>query len=107
VTQLVEFKSQQDASTLVEVEMWNGPIAREGPSAAGVIEAGESLERVHRQLGPVVRGIVSQLGAATEWPDQVEVGFGGKLSADANVIIARTGSQPNFRIAMTWSHDHT
>jgi Trypsin-co-occurring domain 1 len=33
----------------------------------------------------------------------VTVEFSIKLSADANVIIARTAGEANFRISMSWS----
>jgi hypothetical protein len=89
---------------LVEVEQRaGGPVTRGPGSAAAVVEAGESLEQVLGQLGPGVKGIVSQLRAAADWPDEVEIEFGVKLSADANVIIARTGGEANFRIALKWS----
>ena len=55
------------------------------------------------RLGPAMRGIVLQLRAAAEWPDEVEVEFAVKVSADSNVIIARAGGEANFRIALRWS----
>jgi hypothetical protein len=55
------------------------------------------------RLGPAVRGIVAELQAAADWSDDVEVEFGVKLSADWNLIIARTGGEANFRIAMRWT----
>lgn len=68
-----------------------------------VVEAGASLEQVLGRLGPAMRGIVSQLREAAEWPDEVEVEFAVKVSADSNVIIARAGGEANFRIALKWS----
>jgi len=55
------------------------------------------------QLGPLVNGVVTKLREASDWPDEVQVEFSIKLSADANVIIARTAGEANFRIALRWT----
>ena len=106
MTQLLEFKSQEGALIFVEVdERPSGPVTRGGRSAEAVVEAGEGLEQVLARLSPVVAGIVTQLRETPDWPDQIEVEFGVRLSADANVIIVRAGGEANFRIALRWSHD--
>lgn len=101
--ELLEFKTETGDSVLVEVDEPRGPVTRGGRPTAAVIEAGETLERVLGRLGPAVRGIVAQLRATADWPDEVEVEFGVKLSADSNVIIARAGGEANFRIALKWA----
>ena len=80
-----------------------GPVTRGARPDEVVVRAGQSIEQVLGRVGPAVRGIVSELRAAAEWPDEVEVEFAIKLSADANVIIARTGGEANFRVALRWS----
>jgi hypothetical protein len=102
--ELLEFKTEAGDSVLVEVDEPRGPVTRGGRAEGVVVEAAESLEHVLGRLGPVVRGIVAQLRAAADWPDEVEVEFGVKLSADSNVIIARAGGEANFRIALRWVH---
>ena len=104
MSQIVEFRSEEDRSLLVEVEDDRGArVMRGGRTADAVIEAGVSLETMLGGLGTAVKGIVSQVRAAADWPDEVEIEFGVKVSADANVIIARTTGEANFRIAMKWS----
>jgi hypothetical protein len=76
---------------------------RGGRATEAVIEAGTSLEQVLSGLGPAVKGIVAELRSAADWPDEVEIAFGVKLSADAGVIIARAGGEANFTISMKWS----
>jgi hypothetical protein len=105
VGQLIELDLDEGGSVLVEVDApARGPVTRGGGPAEVVTKAGESLEQVLGRIGPAVRGIVSELRSAADWPDQVEVEFAVKLSTDANVIIARTGGEANFRIALRWSH---
>ena len=102
---LLDLDLERGGSILVEVDQLDpgGPIMRGGRPAQAVVKAGETLEHVLGQLGPAVRGIVSELRSAADWPDEVEVEFAIKLSIDANIVIARTGGEANFRIVLRWS----
>lgn len=107
MTALLEFKSEQGATVLVETAdpARSGPLTRGGRADEAIAEASKSLESMLSQLGPAVKGIVSELRASTDWPDEVEVEFAVKISADSNVIIARAGGEANFRIALRWSSE--
>jgi NTP-dependent ternary system trypsin peptidase co-occuring protein len=48
---------------------------------------------------------VTKLRESADWPEQVEVEFAVKISADSNVIIARAGGEANFRVLMRWSKE--
>ena len=102
MTQLLGLELEEGGSILVEAEA-RRPVTR-GPPAEAVTEAGQSLEQVLGRLGPAVKGIVSELRAAADWPEEVEIEFGVKLSTDTTVIIARSGGEANFRIALKWSN---
>jgi hypothetical protein len=103
VSSLLEFKTETGESRLGEVAEPTGrAITRGGRTAEVVVEAGASLEQVLGRLGPAMKGILSQIREAAERPDEVEIEFGVKLSADSNVIIARAGGEANFRIALKW-----
>jgi hypothetical protein len=107
MTELLSFKTD-GGPILVEVtEPGAGSVTRGGRAGALVVEAGESLDRVLGRLGPVITGVVAELRAAGDWPDEVEVEFAVKLSADSNVIIARTGGEANFRIALKWTREQS
>jgi len=104
MAQLVDFKLEEGGSILVEVEeQTREPVTRRGRPAEAVTQAAESLEQVLGRLGPAMKGIVSELRAAADGPEEVEIEFGVKLATDANVIIARTSGEANFRIALKWS----
>ena len=47
-----------------------------------------------------MKGVVSRLREAADWPDEVEVEFAIKPSADDNVIIARSAGEANLRISL-------
>lgn len=101
----MRFESEQGGAVLVEVAepAAGGPVTRGGRPAAMISDAGESLEQVLGRIGPVVQGVVSKLRESADWPEQVEVEFAVKISADSNVIIARAGGEANFRVLMRWS----
>jgi hypothetical protein len=104
VSALLEFKTSAGDALLVEVQQQSvEPATRGGRTAETVVEAGASLEQVLGRLGPAVRAIAAQLRATADGPDEVEVEFGVKLSADSNVIIARAGGEANFRVALRWA----
>lgn len=107
MTQLVEFPVDEGGSILMEVDAPpRGPVTRGRGAEAAVTQAGESLERALGRIGPAVKGIVDELRSAAEWPDEVTVEFSVKVSADANVIIARSTGEANFKIALKWTRDH-
>ena len=105
--QLVKMDLADGGSVLVEVadDSSGRPVTRGGRQEELVTSATASLEQALDGLGPVVKGVVSQLREAADWPDEVSVEFAVKLSADANVIIARAGGEANFKIALRWSGD--
>jgi hypothetical protein len=103
MTQLVEFDLREGGTVLVEVDGAPRPVTRGGGTGELATRAGESLEQVLGRVGPAVHGVVSELRSTADWPEQVEVEFAVKLSADANVIIARSGGEANFRVALRWS----
>uniref|UniRef100_A0AAU2K3H7 Trypsin-co-occurring domain-containing protein n=1 Tax=Streptomyces sp. NBC_00049 TaxID=2903617 RepID=A0AAU2K3H7_9ACTN len=104
MSELVELRLKNGASVLVEASpSTSGRVMRGRGSGDMVTKAGETLEDALGSLGPAVRGIVSELRKAADWPDQVEVEFAIKITADANMLIARSGGEANFRITLRWS----
>ena len=107
MSQLVKMDLADGGSVLVEVAdtSTGRPVTRGGGRTEELVTtASASLEQALDGLGPVVKGVVSRLREAADWPDEVNVEFAIKLSADANVIIAKTSGEANFKISMTWSH---
>ena len=50
-------------------------------------------------------GILHQLRSLAEPPDEVEVEFGVKMSAEPGAIIAKASTEANFKINLTWKKD--
>ena len=101
--QLIELNLNEGGSVLVEVdEPGRGPVTRGRGASELVSKASKSLEEAVGQIGPAAQAIVAELRRTADWPDEVEVEFAVKLSTDANVIIARTGGEANFRVTLKW-----
>lgn len=103
MTRLLDLDLEEGGSILVEVaEPPREEVTRGGRGRVDVEKAASTLEEVLARLGPANRAIISQLRALADAPEEIEVEFGVKLNADANVVIARTGAEANFRILLKW-----
>jgi len=106
MSHLVEFPLEEGGSVRIEVEepASAGSVVRGRSSPVETVtQAGESFEQALGGLGPMLAGLVERMRAAAA-PTGVEVEFGIKLSADANVFVARTGGEANFRVTARWAH---
>jgi hypothetical protein len=102
MSRLLEVPVQEGGSILIEVdESPNGPALRGRGRAAA--PSTEVLEDILAGLGPATRAVLAQLRALADAPHEIEVEFGVKISAEASVIIARAGTEANFRVALKWT----
>ncbi|HSV66969.1 MAG TPA: CU044_2847 family protein [Mycobacteriales bacterium] len=67
-----------------------------------VTQARESLERALDQLRPAVSALSGWL--TTLAPDEVTIGFGLRLSAEAGVVVAKGTSEVHFDVTLTWQN---
>lgn len=103
--QLVEFSLEDGSKFLVEVEeSEDNAIERVAlPSGRMVAEAKHSFEEAIGSIKPVVASITNKLKDLS--PQEMEVKFGVKLSADAGAFITSIGGEVNFEITVKWSQD--
>ncbi|MEV7891902.1 CU044_2847 family protein [Streptomyces sp. NPDC002817] len=64
--------------------------------------AGESLQRSLERVQEIAGHVFDRLSALPRTPNHIRVEFGVKLTADANVILTRTGGEAHFVIEMEW-----
>lgn len=101
---VIEVPLAEGGSILVEVdETTDEPVLRGRGGPAPLPPLTEPLEHVLAGLGPATRAVLSQLRSLADSPHEIEVEFAVKLTADANIVIARTGGEANFRIALKWT----
>jgi Trypsin-co-occurring domain 1 len=101
---LIDFPLEDGGSVLVEADdLADGPALRGRTSAPSIGEASETLETALGQLAPATRAVLAQLRTLADAPESIEVEFGIRLSAEAQVIIARGSAEANFRVVLRWS----
>jgi len=109
MSHLVEFPLEGGGSVRVEVEEPTpaGPVVRgRGGSVEAVTQAGQSFEQTLGGLAPMLAGLIERVRSTAGLTD-IEVEFGVKLSADANLIVARSGGEANFRLTARWVRPST
>ena len=103
MSELVEYELDDGTRVLIEVEERDtGPVTRGGRGGDLVKRADGTLEQALRRIGPVTAAAFAQLRDMAEPPDEIDIEFGVKLSADVGAIIARTGGEANFKISLRW-----
>lgn len=86
--------------------------------ADGIIDVsrrpGQVVARAERSLGemlgivrPVAESFLESLVGMTDTPDDIGLEFGLSLSADANLVVATTAAQGNFKVTLTWHRSPT
>jgi hypothetical protein len=90
--QIVGVEVEQAADGLVKVSRPGQVVAR----------AAHSLGEMLTGIRPVAESFVAGFAGMTEVPDEIGLEFGLSLSADANLVVATTAAQANFKVALTW-----
>jgi hypothetical protein len=101
---VVEYKLEQGGVILIEVEeteLEKGrvPVAKKPGMPE---EATKEFEKALDDVKPVADTIVQKFKDLGSEPDNIEVEFGIKMSAQAGAIIAATGVEANFKITLSW-----
>ena len=103
---LVEFPLQDGGSVLVEVEDDSAPgeVTRGwGDSNRRVVEqAQQNFEQAVGRVQPAIQGLLLQLKALVEPPEEIQVEFGLQLSAEVGAFVAGASTTGNFKVSMTW-----
>jgi hypothetical protein len=101
VSELVRFDAGNGEWLLVETDDDAVGLDRVGRrDADGVVSASTRLEEAVAQVKPAIRSVLATLRELE--PDQHEIEFGIKLSAEAGVVIAKTAVEGHFTVKMSW-----
>ena len=101
MTELARFELQQGGDVVVEVDA--GPATtRVARREDLVLEAKVSFERALGAVKDAASAALGQFQAMARRPDEVEIKFGVKLSAEAGAVIAKTGLDGQFEVKLKW-----
>jgi hypothetical protein len=70
---------------------------------------GEAFERAQAAIVAVASSTVDVIGQMSEravWPDQVEVTFGLKFSAQGNVVLAGASGEATLEVKLSYTPNH-
>jgi len=98
----VEVDEAPPAGSVSPVTSSAAPVTRSARPVEVAATAAETFEQAVAGVAPAARALVSKLRSTAE-PSEIELEFSLKVSADAGVIIARTGGEANFRVLLKWA----
>ena len=78
------------------------------PAARGgdvVQRAGQTFEAALERVRPAAQAIIAKLRALHDPPDEIEVEFGIKMSAEAGAFVAAAGMEANYKVTLTWKRE--
>lgn len=105
---MIEVPLESGGSMLIEVEVDESeqdgmfPASRRGEIA---IKARQTFEEALEQIKPGAEVIVTKLRSMSAKPDEMEVTFGLKMSANAGAFIAASGVEANFTVLLRWNRE--
>jgi Trypsin-co-occurring domain 1 len=103
MTDLIQFELEDGSSVLIETEgIPARPVTRGGRATEMISKADETFEHALGRIVPTSAAMIQRFRGMATQPDEIEIEFGVKISAEAGAIIAKTSGEANFRIAVRW-----
>ena len=101
---LVEFPLEDGDSIVVEIDE-TGPEGSMVPAAGPgevIAKAEKTFEQSLDKIESIAKALTSKLSDLLILPDEVQIEFGIKMSAQAGVVLAAAGAEANYRITLKW-----
>jgi hypothetical protein len=103
---LVEFPLEEDGTfMLVEVEETDQGGLVQASLSETIAKARITLEESLEKVKPAAKHIIRQIRKLPDPPDEVQVSFGLKLSAEAGAVLASASTEANYTVTLTWTRD--
>jgi Trypsin-co-occurring domain 1 len=100
---LVEFPLEEGGSIVVEVDEPESEGTIRAARGDTIVKAKETLEEALNNVLPVTKSLVEKLHSIENKPDEIEIGFGVKLSTVAGAVIASASAEANFGVTVRWT----
>jgi hypothetical protein len=102
---LVEFPLEDGTNILIEIDdVEQGGLVKASLSET-VVKAQQSLEKSLEKVKPAAQYIIKQIRELHDSPDEVQVSFGLKLSADAGAVLASASAEANYTVTLKWAKE--
>lgn len=100
---LIEFPLEDGTSMMVEVdEPEQGGLVKASRAGDAIVKAQQTLEKSLEKVRPAAQFIIRQLRKLHDSPDEIQVAFGLKLSAEAGAVLASAGAEANYTVTLKW-----
>ncbi len=104
---LIAFPLEGDDSILIEVEELPASevekeLAANYPGKQVVVQARTSFADAMDKIKPVAANIIGKVRELKDSPDEVEVKFGVKMTAEMGAVIASANVAGNYEITLKW-----
>jgi hypothetical protein len=101
---LIEFVQEDGTQLVIEVDepVPDGGVVRAARPGEVVQRASQTFEAALSRIKPMASGIVSTLQELAQRPDEIQVEFGVKPSANAGAVLAAAGVEGNYKITVIW-----
>lgn len=101
---LVEFPLEAGGAVIVEVEeaeLEAGVVRASRPGEIAA-RAAQTFEAALEKIKPAASAIIAKLRSLSDPPDEMEVEFGLKLSAEAGAVVASSSIQAHYTVTLKW-----
>jgi hypothetical protein len=103
---LVEFPLEDGTTILVEVDdPETGSVVRSGRAGDAVAKSQKTFEEAMDKVKPAASAIIAKIRSLHDAPDEVEVEFGLKMSADVGAFVASAGVEANYKVTLKWKKE--
>lgn len=101
---LIEFPLEDGTSILVEIDEPEpeGGVVRAARPGEVVARAQQTFSEALDKVKPAASTIIQKLRGLSDPPDEIEVEFGLKLSAEAGAFVAAAGIDANYTVTLKW-----
>jgi hypothetical protein len=108
VKQLVEFQLEDSKDLVwVEIDVSEEEYGEREVSRDLVHKAKKSFQDALSITRPVAQTLINQIDKLSERPNEIEVEFGLKLSAEAGAVITSSGLDANFKVTLKWQREQS
>jgi Trypsin-co-occurring domain 1 len=100
MSELVRFGLANDTSVLVEVDDAAHGLQRVGRGQDGIVEASRRLSDALAAVCEAANESIRMLRSLS--PDSCELEFGVKFAGEVGAVIAKSSSEGNFTVKLSW-----
>ena len=100
---LVEFPLEDGTTMLVEIEEPDqGGLVKASRADDVTVKAHQTLEKSLEKVKPAAQIVIQKLRELHDSPDEVQVSFGLKLSAEVGAVLASGSVEANYTVTLKW-----